>query len=110
MQVLRRDLGVNALAMLEELPSPSIEPILTSLLNDVAAFPARFWLVLDDYHLIESSAIHTALTFLLDHLSSQMHLVITSRSEPPLPLACWRCGLYHPHKTIESRLGKYSAE
>ena len=89
-QMLRHDLGANALAMLEELPSPSIESILTSLLNDVAAFPDRFGLVLDDYHLIESSAIHTALTFLLDHLPPQMHLVITSRSDPPLPLARWR--------------------
>ena len=69
---------------------PPIESILTLLLNDVAAFPDRFVLVLDDYHLIETPAIHTALTFLLDHLPPQMHLMITSRSDPPLPLARWR--------------------
>jgi LuxR family maltose regulon positive regulatory protein len=44
-------------------------------------------LVLDDYHLIEAQPIHDALTFLLDHLPSQLHLVIASRLDPPLPLA-----------------------
>jgi LuxR family maltose regulon positive regulatory protein len=47
-------------------------------------------LVLDDYQLIETQAIHAALTFLLDHLPPQMQLMITSRSDPPLPLARWR--------------------
>ena len=89
-QLLRRSLGEAALAMLEERPLPPIESILTSLLNDVAAFPDRMGVVLDDYHVIESPAIHAALTFLLDHLPPQLHLLITSRSDPPLPLARWR--------------------
>jgi LuxR family maltose regulon positive regulatory protein len=57
------------------------------LLNEVAAFPDKFALVLDDYHVVENPAIHEAITFLLDHLSPQMHLIITTRSDPPLPLA-----------------------
>ncbi len=89
-QMLRRNLGEEALALLAERPLPPIESILTSLLNDMAAFPDRLGLVLDDYHVIEAPAIHTALTFLLDHLPPQMHLLITSRSDPPLPLARWR--------------------
>lgn len=44
-------------------------------------------LVLDDYHLIEAHAIHNALTLLLEHLPPQMHLVIATREDPPLPLA-----------------------
>jgi LuxR family maltose regulon positive regulatory protein len=47
-------------------------------------------LVLDDYHVITTPAIHTALTFLLDHLPPQLHLAITSRTDPLLPLARWR--------------------
>ena len=44
-------------------------------------------LVLDDYHVIESQAVDQALTFLVEHLPPQLHLVIASREDPPLPLA-----------------------
>jgi LuxR family maltose regulon positive regulatory protein len=67
-------------------PAP-IEAVLTALINEVAATPDPFALVLDDYHAIEAEAIHDALTFLLDHLPSQMHLVIATRADPPLPIA-----------------------
>ena len=90
LQTLRPDLGVNALALLDSPRPPPLEPILTMLLNDVAAFPDQFVLVLDDYHVIETPAIHTALAFLIDHLPPHMRLIITTRSDPPLPLARWR--------------------
>jgi LuxR family maltose regulon positive regulatory protein len=48
--------------------------------------PERFALVLDDYHLITAQTIHDALTFLLDHLPPQLHLVIATHADPPLPL------------------------
>jgi LuxR family maltose regulon positive regulatory protein len=64
-----------------------IEPILTALLNDIAAFPETFALVLDDYHVITERAIHEAVDFLIDHLPRQMHLILTSRFDPPLRLA-----------------------
>jgi LuxR family maltose regulon positive regulatory protein len=89
-QMLGADLGASALALLRSSPPPPIESVLTLLLNDVAAFPDRFMLVLDDYHLVEAPAIHAALIFLLDHLPHQMQLLIVSRSDPPLPLARWR--------------------
>jgi LuxR family maltose regulon positive regulatory protein len=44
-------------------------------------------MVLDDYHVIEANAIHETLTFLIDHLPDNMHLVITSRVDPPLQLS-----------------------
>ena len=87
LQMLQPALGASALALLDAPQPPPIETILTLLLNDVAVFPDRFVLVLDDYHLVEAPAIHAALTFLIDHLPPQMHLMITSRSDPPLPLA-----------------------
>jgi LuxR family transcriptional regulator, maltose regulon positive regulatory protein len=43
--------------------------------------------VLDDYHVIESQPIDEALTFFVDHLPSQLQLVIATREDPPLPLA-----------------------
>lgn len=62
--------------------------MLTHLLNDsLAAWPDALLLVLDDYHVIESKAIDSILGLLLDHLPPQMHLAMTSRSDPLLPLA-----------------------
>ena len=52
--------------------------------------PDNFILVLDDYHMIDSEPIDHALTFLLDHLPRQMHLVIATREDPSLPLARFR--------------------
>jgi LuxR family maltose regulon positive regulatory protein len=49
-----------------------------------------FVLVLDDYHVIDAIDVHQALTFLLEHLPPTMHLVITTREDPPLPLARYR--------------------
>jgi LuxR family maltose regulon positive regulatory protein len=66
---------------------PPIEAVLTALINEVAATPDPFALVLDDYHVIKAQPIHDALTFLLDHLPSQMHLIIATRVDPPLPIA-----------------------
>lgn len=57
------------------------------LINGIESIPHPLVLVLDDYHLIELQAIHEALTFLLDHLPASMHLIITTRADPPLPLA-----------------------
>src|SRR5215210_1259539 len=79
--------GETALALLGSLQAPPIETILTTLLNDLADLEADAVLVLDDYHLIESRAIHEALTFLIEHLPARMHLIISTRADPPLPLA-----------------------
>jgi len=67
--------------------SASPRAMLPALLNTLGALSADMALVLDDYHVIDSPAIHQALTFLLDHLPSRLHLVIASRTDPPLPLA-----------------------
>jgi LuxR family maltose regulon positive regulatory protein len=66
---------------------PLAEAVLTSLINDITTIPDKIILVLDDYHLIETQAIHDSLAFLLQHLPPLMHLVIASREDPPLPFA-----------------------
>ena len=66
---------------------PPIDSTLTELLNEITSLPDHFILVLDDYHVIEATPIDRALTFLLDHQPAQMHLVITTREDPALPLA-----------------------
>ncbi len=68
--------------------TPSAETLLTPFINEIAAIdPDPFVLILDDYHLIESQSIHNALTYLLDYLPPQMHLVIGTRADPPLSIA-----------------------
>ena len=63
-----------------------VEAALTALINDVARTAGPSVLVLDDYHVIDAASVHEAMTFLLDHLPPQLHVVITSRADPPLPL------------------------
>ncbi|MDX1417127.1 MAG: AAA family ATPase [Candidatus Promineifilaceae bacterium] len=84
--------GNRAQELLQSPQPPSTETILTVLLNEIAAVAEEFVLVLDDYHVLDSYAIDQALTFLLEHLPPQMHLVITTREDPNLPLARLRVG------------------
>src|SRR5829696_4009653 len=79
--------GESALTLLGAPQAPPIEAILTTLLNELADLPTDAVLVLDDYHLIESGAIHEALSFLIDHLPPRTHLIIATRADPPLPLS-----------------------
>jgi ATP/maltotriose-dependent transcriptional regulator MalT len=70
--------------------APDIQEALISFLNAAEQAPGQLAFVLDDYHLVEDSAIHSAMTFLLDHLPPNVHFVMASRGEPPLPLARYR--------------------
>jgi LuxR family maltose regulon positive regulatory protein len=69
---------------------PDREAVLAAFINAAAEMPDQAAIVLDDYHLIEDATIHSALTFLIDHLPPNVHVVIASRGEPPLPLARYR--------------------
>ena len=68
-------------------PPNSLEAAVTVLTNELAAVPGQLALVLDDYHLIESPAVHKSVVFLLEHLPAGLRLVVTCRADPPLPLA-----------------------
>jgi LuxR family maltose regulon positive regulatory protein len=70
--------------------APDNEAVLSAFINEANDVPERTAFVLDDYHRIEEPAIHEALTFLLDHLPSDVHFVLAVRGEPPLPLARYR--------------------
>jgi LuxR family maltose regulon positive regulatory protein len=70
----------------ESYPAPPTEAILVALINEVAEARKSVVLILDDYHWIESPPIHDALLFFLEHLPPQLHLVIASRADPPLPM------------------------
>src|SRR5579871_939209 len=87
LQTIAPTLGKGVLGVLQSPQPPSTEALLTTLLNDLTAIPNQFVLALDDYHLIEAQPIDQALTYLVEHLPPQMHLVIATRQDPGLPLA-----------------------
>jgi LuxR family maltose regulon positive regulatory protein len=87
LQTIAADIGKGVLGVLQAPQPPPIESILITLLNEITTIPDNFVLVLDDYHEIDSKPVDEALTFLLDHLPPQMHLVIATREDPHLPLA-----------------------
>jgi LuxR family maltose regulon positive regulatory protein len=86
------NIGEGVLGVLQSLQRPPSESILTALLNEITTIPDDFVLVLDDYHVIDARPVDNALTFLLEHLPPQMHVVIATREDPNIPLARYRAG------------------
>jgi LuxR family transcriptional regulator, maltose regulon positive regulatory protein len=83
--------GETALAELNAGPMLNPEPLINDLLNDLLAEQkGDLLLVLDDYHRVEQPAIHETITYLVEHLPPHCHLVLVTRTAPPLPLARWR--------------------
>jgi len=87
LQTIAANFGEGLLGVLQSPQPPPTESILTTLLNEITTIPDDFVLVLDDYHLIDAKPVDDALTFLLEHLPPQVHLVIATREDPNLPLA-----------------------
>ena len=86
LRTVDQQIGQDALRLLERAPSLPAESLVTSLINDVAR-TSPVILVLDDYHAITELAIHETVGLLLGRQPPHMHLVITTRHDPPLPLS-----------------------
>jgi len=78
--------GSEAAQLLAASQQAPPEAILTSLINDLDTAGGEMALVLDDYQFINSQAVHEEVAFLLEHCPRTFHLVIATRSDPPLPL------------------------
>lgn len=102
LETIQPSIGQTLLPLIQFQPTQmsTIETVLTMLLNQVASIAQPFALILDDYHLIQSQIIHNGVAFLVEHLPPQMHLVLITRADPPLPLARWR---------VKNRLGELRA-
>jgi len=94
LRAVRKDIGEGLLSSLQGLPTPPAESVLSALINEMDVETNRFpldergvILVLDDYHLIDSQAVHKSVDFLIDHLPAAMHVVVATRVDPPFPLA-----------------------
>src|SRR2546423_263981 len=87
LQTIAANIGEGVLGVLQSSQPRPPEAMLTALLNEITTLPDNFVLVLDDYHVIDAKAVDQALTYLVEHLPPQMHLVIATREDPQLPLA-----------------------
>ncbi len=90
MQTLVEGFGSGVMGQLQSPLPPSLEGVLTALINEMTTLPIEGLLVLDDYHVIDAQPVDQVLTFLLEHLPPQLHLVIATREDPQLPLARMR--------------------
>ncbi len=87
LQRLRQDFGKDILASISAPSPPATNGLLTSLLNEVGELEEDVVVVLDDFHLISGTAVPEALSFILDHMPPQMHLVVAGRVNPAMPLS-----------------------
>ncbi|QBD77667.1 hypothetical protein EPA93_17380 [Ktedonosporobacter rubrisoli] len=90
-RIAKADFGQAALTQLQKRWQPSVEPaslegVVTTFLNELASSSKQHILILEDYHLITEARVHETLSFLLAHQPTTLHLVISARSEPALPL------------------------
>jgi LuxR family maltose regulon positive regulatory protein len=80
------------------------------LINDLATIPVNFIVTLDDYHVIDSELVHHGVTYLLKRLPEQMHLVIATRGDPPVPLSRFRGrGMMQEIRTDDLRFNRVEA-
>jgi ATP/maltotriose-dependent transcriptional regulator MalT len=91
LQMLQEDLVKDAQDFLHaegrQMNPAQLETFITILINDISRHPGEFAFVLDDYQQIDNLLIHAGIVFLVDHLPPRMHLILTCRADPPLPLA-----------------------
>lgn len=79
-------IGRSVEAMMRSPQPPPGDAIMTALVNDISAVAQPFLLILDDYHVLHSPPIFQQVNFLVEHLPQQMHLIVITREDPPLPL------------------------
>ena len=82
-QSVHNRVGESALALLHAPQPLPDDAIPTILINDLVNLEGDLVLILDDYHVIQNQSIHAALSFLVDHLPDQLHLVLSTRVDPP---------------------------
>lgn len=89
-QSVRAGIGQSALDLFQAAQTLPTDLVPTLVLNDLAKLDAGLTLVLDDYHVIHDPAIHAGLEFVLDRPSAHFHLIVSTRVDPPWPLARFR--------------------
>jgi LuxR family maltose regulon positive regulatory protein len=86
LQTVVPGVGASALPLLQS-AQPPIEAVLATVLNELNTVPNDIHLVLDDYHLVDGPGVQAGMAFLLEHLPPHVHLLVSTRADPALPLA-----------------------
>ncbi len=89
-QMVQAGVGASAQTMLQSPQPLPTDTIPTILINDLANLDHELVLILDDYHTIQEKTIHAAFSFLLEHLPGKLHIVVSTRVDPPWPLTRFR--------------------
>jgi LuxR family transcriptional regulator, maltose regulon positive regulatory protein len=93
---LRKTVGAGfgevVLGALRSPGPPRMEAVLGAFVNELVDLSGEIDVILDDYHMIDSEAVHGVVSFLLENLPPNVHLVISSRIDPPLQLVRLRAG------------------
>jgi len=90
LKTIRENFGQEVLESLHSGQSEQVETNLIKLINELTDFPKDTFLIFDDYHAITEQQVHDLVTFLVERLPPQIHLVFSSRVDPPWPLARYR--------------------
>lgn len=86
-QSVLEGVGESALALLETAQALPDDTVPTLLINELAGQETALVLLLDDFHVIHNPSIHAGFSFLLDHLPGNLHVVVSTRVDPPWPLS-----------------------
>ncbi len=98
-QSIHKEFGLSALKLLNSPNKPSVESIASLLINEILNINQNFLLVLDDFHLIKSNEVLKLVTYLLEHIPGNIHIVILTRSDPALSVSRLRS----QHQLVELR-------
>jgi LuxR family maltose regulon positive regulatory protein len=85
-QKVNKELGTSILASLQSSQAPVPTDLVEILINEISGETTHFLIVLDDYHLIRKIEVHSLVQLLLSRQPENLHLVIITREDPPLPL------------------------
>jgi LuxR family maltose regulon positive regulatory protein len=89
-QMVHKEIGASAQSILQSPQPLPAETIPIILINDLVSVKRGMVLVLDDFHVIRDKTIHEAIIFLLDHLPANLHILLSTRGDPPWPMARFR--------------------
>ena len=110
LQKVSPGVGSRAVELLAMGADP-VQVVLPALLNNLDTIASPMVLILDDYHLVVSRAVHEQLAFFISRLPANLHLVLATRSDPLLPLARLRaCGDLAEMRTDDLRFGAVEAD
>jgi len=84
---IQPEVGGSTFYIMQTPNLPPAEILLVSLINELSEIRNKFMVILDDYHVIIDERVHSIINFLLENQPPQMHLVISSRADPPWPYA-----------------------